>query len=193
MNMASNENARIELPLNVTAPDFSLVDIYDREVTLSKYRGKKMFIGFFRHAGCPFCNLRVHFLQKQREMLQERNMEMIFFFQSSASLLKSSIFHREINPIPVIADPERVTYQTYGIEDSTLKSIQSHLTQFLVTAIRARQQKVPTHLMKSGESFGAMPAEFLLDEELIIRKLHYSNGLNDRMEIRHILDFAEGT
>lgn len=62
----------VSVELNVSAPIFNLIDIYDRMVDLSNYKGKKVFIGFFRHAGCPFCNLRVHTLSKRREEFKEK-------------------------------------------------------------------------------------------------------------------------
>lgn len=74
---------RITLDLNVKAPDFNLIDVYDRPTSLAQLKGKKVFIAFFRHAGCPFCNLRVHFLQKHHLELKEKGLEMIFFFESS--------------------------------------------------------------------------------------------------------------
>lgn len=49
---------------------------------------------------------------------------------------------------------------------------------------------LPMHMMAGKESISTMPAEFLLDENLIIRKVHYSNGLNDRMSLELIMDFA---
>ena len=45
--------------------------------------------------------------------------------------------------------------------------------------------------MAGKESFNTIPAEFLLDEQGVIRKIHYSNGLNDRMSIEHIYKFAK--
>jgi len=66
----------------------------------------------------------------------------------------------------------------------------SHLTSFIQTAIRARAADVPVHLIAAGESISTMPAEFLLDEELVIRKLHYSNRLNDRFDLDEIRAFA---
>ena len=189
--MTTSDNSRILLDLNVSAPDFKLTDIFGRAIHLESYRGKTVFIGFFRHAGCPFCNLRVHRLQKEHENLKTKNMEMIFFFESSQSLLISSIFHKEVSPIPLIADPDKIWYSTYGIENSALKSLKSHLTGFIQTAIKAKINKLPMHTMASGESLNTMPAEFLLDKNLIIRKIHYSNGLNDRMSIEHIYNFAE--
>lgn len=181
------------LQLNVSAPPFSLMDIFDRPIDLSKYKGKKVFIGFFRHAGCPFCNLRVHNLVKLREPLLAKNMEMIFFFESRKETMLRSMFHREVSPIPLIADPEKKWYSIYGIEESFAKSTYSHLTTFIQTAIKAQRTKVPMHSMATGESFSTMPAEFLLDENLVIRKLYYSQTLNDRMSLQVIEEFATTT
>lgn len=190
--MESNtSDKRITVDLNVSAPAFELKDIYGRMIKLHDYKGKRVFIGFFRHAGCPFCNLRVHFLQKKYEELKSKNLEMIFFFESTESLLLSSIFHKDVSPIPLIADPDKIWYQTYGIESSALKSAKSHLTSFIKTSIQAKLKGLPIHPMKSGESITTIPAEFLVDENSIVRKIHYSNSLNDRMSIEHIYTFAE--
>jgi peroxiredoxin len=186
----SPQNLIVEL--NVAAPAFNIIDIFDRSINLNSYKGKKVFIGFFRHAGCPFCNLRVHNLMKIREKLSQQNMEMIFFFESKKELMLQSIFHKEVSPVPLIADPEKKWYNIYGIENSLLKTSMSHLTSFIQTAISASRKKLPIHAMASGESFSTIPAEFLLDENLIIRKIHYAKNLNDRMSIDTILDFAKG-
>lgn len=175
--------------LNVSAPIFNLIDIYDRNIDLNLYKGKKVFIGFFRHAGCPFCNLRVHNLSKKRDEYKARNLEMIFFFESSKNVMLQSIFHREISPIPIIADPEKIWYNAYGIEKSFLKSTFSHLTTFIQTSLKAKFNQLPMHLMAENESYSTMPAEFLLDEKLIIRKIHYSNSLNDRLSFEEIEKF----
>ncbi|HCW08925.1 MAG TPA: alkyl hydroperoxide reductase [Cytophagales bacterium] len=176
--------------LNVSAPAFKLIDIFDRTIDLKNYKGKKVFIGFFRHAGCPFCNLRVHNLMKIRDRLLANNMEMIFFFESKKEVMLQSIFHKEVSPVPLIADPEKKWYSIYGIENSPMKSAMSHLTSFIQTAISAKMKKLPIHMMAGKESISTMPAEFLLDENLIIRKIHYAKNLNDRMAMDTILDFA---
>ncbi len=182
---------RILLDLNVSAPAFNLKDIFGRQINLENYKGKRIFLAFFRHAGCPFCNLRVHFLQKKHEELKAKNLEMIFFFESKERLLLSSMFHKEISPIPLISDPEKIWYQTYGVENSAAKSAASHLTSFIQTAVKAKLKGLPMHMMAGGESISTMPAEFLIDEDLIIRKIHYAKGLNDRMSAEHIYEFAE--
>jgi thioredoxin-dependent peroxiredoxin len=178
------------LHFGVSAPQFDLKDIYDRRINLQNYIDKKILIGFFRHAGCPFCNLRVHTLTKIYEELKAQGMEMIFFFESKESVLLRSIFHKDVSPIPIISDPEKIWYNAYGIEQSGMKSAVSHITSFVQTAWKARQAGVPIHAMADGESIKTMPAEFLIDKGLIVKKVHYSNRLTDRMDISMIYDFV---
>ena len=47
----------MKLTKNVEAPHFKLNDMYGRAIDLNDYRDKKVFIGFFRHAGCPIARL----------------------------------------------------------------------------------------------------------------------------------------
>ena len=115
---------------------------------------------------------------------------MIFFFESKESVIVRSSFHQGVSPVPIISDPTKIWYRSYGLEESLMKSALSHLSSFVQTAWRAQAAHVPTHLMASGESFSTMPAEFLLDRNLIIRKVHYSDRLNDRLDLSEIERFA---
>lgn len=178
---------------NITAPVFQLKDIYGRNIDLNSYSNKKVLIAFFRHAGCPFCNLRVHALSKAHQELQAKGLEMIFFFESKENIILRSSFHQGVSPIPIISDPEKVWYQAYGLETSGYKSTLGHMASFVQTAIRAKIAGLPMHAMADGESISTMPAEFLLDTGLIIRDFHYSQRLNDRMRLDTIKAFAAQT
>lgn len=179
------------LKKNILAPVFNLKDIFGRTIDLNAYRNSKVLIAFFRHAGCPFCNLRVHALSKMHDELKSKGLEMIFFFESKEKVILRSSFHTGVSPIPIISDPEKVWYNTYGLEPSGYKSAISHLTSFVQTAIKAKAAGLPVHMMADGESINTIPAEFLLDKGLVIRKLHYSQTLNDRLEIADIKAFAD--
>lgn len=181
---------QLTIDLNVTAPKFDLKDIYGRTINLENYKGKKVFISFFRHAGCPFCNMRAHVLQKRYEEFKSKGLEMIFFFESPNEVLLNSTFHNEISPIPLIGDPEKVWYNTYGLSNEGPKVTFSFLTKFIQTAVKAKLKGLPNYTPKNGESPDTMPGEFLLDENLIIRKIHYSKGLTDRMSMEHIEGFV---
>lgn len=181
----------MKLETNLTAPAFALKDIFGRMIDLNEYKDKRIFIGFFRHAGCPFCNLRVHALTKVHEELKAKGMEMIFFFESKENVLLRSIFHKDVSPIPLISDPEKKWYDAYGLESSAYKSAVSHITSFVQTAFKARKAGVPIHAMADGESINTIPAEFLIEKGLIIKKVHYAQGLNDRINMDIVKAFAE--
>ena len=181
----------MRLENNIIAPSFNLKDIYGRMIDLNAYKDKKIFIGFFRHAGCPFCNIRVHALTKIHKEVKEKGLEMIFFFESKENVLLRSTFHQEVSPIPLISDPEKKMYAAYGLENSGYKSAVSHITTFVQTAFKAKSLGVPVHAMADGESITTMPAEFLIDKGLVVKAVHYSERLNDRMNIDTIRAFAE--
>jgi peroxiredoxin len=82
----------MKLERNLTAPLFRVKDIYGRIIDLNDYKEKRVFIGFFRHAGCPFCNIRVHSLTKVYEELKVRGLEMIFFFESKEKVFLIAFF-----------------------------------------------------------------------------------------------------
>ncbi|MFN0049079.1 MAG: peroxiredoxin-like family protein [Cytophagales bacterium] len=177
---------------NLLAPHFRKKDIFGREIDLNDYKDKKLMICFFRHAGCPFCNLRVHLLTKMEKEWKEKGLEMIFFFESKEKVMQMSTFHQEVSPIPLISDPEKKVYDAYGIESSGAKSAISHISTFVQTAYKATRLGLPIHTMKDGESISTMPAEFLIDKGLIVRAVHYSERLNDRMNLDKIKAFADG-
>jgi len=177
---------------NIPAPVFNEKDIYGRQINLEDYKDRKVLIAFFRHAGCPFCNLRVHYLSKAHESLKAAGLDMIFFFESKAQIILRSSFHRGTSPIPILSDPAKQWYNAYGLESSGAKSAISHLTSFVQTTFKAKSLGLPVHLMASGESISTMPAEFLLDKGLVVKRVHYSERLNDRLEIGDIEKFAKG-
>ena len=179
------------LTKNITAPLFKVKDVFGRTIDLNDYRDSKVLIGFFRHAGCPFCNLRVHELSKAHLELKGKGLEMIFFFESKEKVILRSSFHTGVSPIPIVSDPEKVWYGTYGLETSAFKSTMSHITSFVQTVIKAKSVGAPVHMMVDGESINTIPAEFLLDKGLVIRKLHYSQRLDDRLELSAIRNFAQ--
>lgn len=187
-----DHNTSTRLIKSALAPEFQLKDINNRSIVLKEYADQKLLIGFFRHAGCPFCNIRVHNLSKLYEELKPTGFKMIFFFESPVELISMSTFHGELSPIPIISDPEKVWYAKYGLEPSAYKSAVSHLRSFVGTAFEAYRKKLPMHMMKSGESINTIPAEFLIDRGLKIHEVHYSESLTDRMDVGKIRAFAKG-
>ena len=115
----------------VPSPEFELIDIFDRRINLKDYT-------------------RVHFLEKKYEEWKSKDLEMIFFFESTKELLMSSSFHRSVSPIPIISDPHKIWYKKYAVETSGLKSVKSHLSSFFLQVFEAKKKGLPVHLMPFG-------------------------------------------
>lgn len=188
--MTTTLDQNINIELNHPAPIFIREDIFDRRIDLSAYRGKKVLLAFFRHAACPFCNVRVFRLQKQAEKLKEQGLEMIFFFESTKENLLKNSFHPKVSPIPLIADPDKVLYLQYGVPEDKFGATLKNLPAMLPKMIEAKLNGVPFGSKQGSESIYTLPAEFLIDEKGIIKKLHYAKSLTDRMAIGEIERFA---
>lgn len=166
-----------------------MVDIFGGAVNNESLKGKKLLIAFYRHVGCPFCNIRAHTLQLAYPHLKKMGMEMIFFFESTQELLLANHFYENMSPVPIISDPEKTWYDKFGVESSRTKSIKSHIIFLIQTALVAKFKRLPVHWMAGDESFNTIPAEFLVDENGILRKANYWNNLKDRISMDTIVSF----
>jgi thioredoxin-related protein len=73
------------------APDFLLPDLYGKEVSLSRFKGKFVLLGFI-HTGCPVCNYQM----KQLEKLQNNLTDFTNLTIVSGKI--TSRFMKDVNP-----------------------------------------------------------------------------------------------
>jgi peroxiredoxin len=173
-----------------TAPAFKTTDTQGNEVSLSDYKGKKLLLSFYRNMYCPFCNMRVHQLSKLYPELKSKGLEMLFVFETAAEHLNRSSFHNDVFPIKLIGNPEKNLYALYDIEKSTLKVL---ATFFKVGTFKALSDGKNFNVPKGKDENSTenlIPADFLIDEEGIIRHAHYGNNLRDHIEIELIEKFS---
>lgn len=170
------------------APDFVATDIYGKEIKLSDYRGKKIILGFFRNVNCPFCNRRVHQIMGNNVRLRQKNLQMVFLFESTNEKLSSSVFHKGINPWPLIGDPDKNIYRQYGVENSVLKMMNTMIHSSLS---KAKNETKDLNLPEDKESSNTLiPADFFIDENFKIVKAHYGKHLDDHIPIDELKSFA---
>jgi len=180
----------MKLRAGQAAIDFSVKDMFGREIRLSDYKGKRILLGFFRNVNCPFCNLRVHELTKLREALESKNMVMIFMFESSNAHLKRSSFHQEVSPIPLIGDPEKKIYAQYGVEASVFKALSTLFTSGVMADFK-KGNSLPLPQEKDKDASQTMiPGDFLIDENFNIVKAYYGKDIRDHIAISEIKVFA---
>jgi peroxiredoxin len=152
----------MKLQTGNTALDFVAKDIYGNDVKLSDFKGKKIVLSFYRNVNCPFCN---------------RNEK-----------LSSSVFHQGISPWPLIGDPNKLVYNQYGIEQSTLKLMK---TMLVANIGQAKKEVKDFNLPEDKDaSMNLIPADFFIDENFKIVKAHYGKHLDDHVDIEELKAFA---
>jgi peroxiredoxin len=170
------------------AIDFNAEDIYGNKVQLSDYKGKKIILGFHRHMSCPFCNRRVHQLMGKNLRLQKSGVQIILLFESDNEKLKESVFHKGIQPWPLIGDPQRKLYDIYGIERSTLKLMKTMVASNPFKAMKeTKDLNLPEY---SGGSMNLIPADFFINENFTIEKAHYGSHADDHVDMSLLEEFA---
>ena len=170
-----------------SAPDFSMEDHLGNRVSLSNLRGKKVMLSFYRYASCPLCNLRVHELIKLHEEFSRKGLTMVAFFHSPRETILEYV-GKQGPPFLIIPDPERKVFDLYGIEESEEKYNKGAANKDRIEAAHALG-------FESGKKVDGsryvVPADFLIDEQGIIRTAYYGADISDHLPIEDIEKFLE--
>jgi len=171
------------------APLFQVTDQHGKRVSLEQYRGRKVLISFFRYSACALCNLRIQHFIERYPAWQRQSLDIIAFFESPEINLQAYV-GKQNPPFPLIADPSAVIYDQYGVESSEEK-VQNTLAdpsiKDVIAEVEAAGYKLTT---EEGSNFYRMPAEFLVDEDGIIRICHYSQVVTEHLPFHTIDLFA---
>lgn len=166
------------------APQFQVQDIFGNAVDLAALKGKKVMLSFYRYAGCPLCNLRVHSLLEETKALEDKIVMIAVFQSSSDAMLK--FVGRQQAKFPFIADPDMKLYRQYGVETSWMGLLK------ILAAIHK-----PIIAMSKGFLPGwidgpinRLPADFLIDENGVVQTAFYGNNIGDHIPIPDIHAFA---
>ncbi len=165
------------------AKDLNTTDIFDNEITLENFKGKKILLSFYRYASCPLCNLRVSELIEQDNYFKEKGLEILAIFQSPKESILEYVGKQNV-PFPIIADPEQRLYKLYGVEVSCLGLIRALFKPGKFK--EALNKGFHTGTMEGPKS--RIPADFIIDENKIILKAYYGKDIGDHMPIEMIKD-----
>lgn len=176
----------MKLRVDSSAPQIKTKDILGETFDLESLKGQKVLVSFFRFSNCPFCNLRIHTLSTQYEKL---GIKIVAIFESSNENLQKHLSHYEV-PFPVLSDKEGKYYKSYGLSKSLFGMFKGIVTR-------------PIEMLKGiskgkkllGEIDGnitRMPADFLIDENGIIKELMYAKDEGEHMDLGVIEKFVKG-
>jgi thioredoxin-dependent peroxiredoxin len=169
-----------------TVGDIHLPAVDGSEFQLEQIAGKRFLLSFFRFAACPFCNLRIHELATRFGEFGD-NFTVVAIFDSSPENLRRHA-RRHHAPFPILADERNVYYREFGVERSlagTLKGAATHMPSVLHALFVKGYW--PTSF---GGKLTTMPANFLVDEQGIIRVAHYGRDEGDHLPFEQVQAFA---
>ena len=155
--------------------------VFDTE----RLKGKPFMLSFFRFAGCPFCNLRLHELAKRYQEFGDDFRVVAIFDSPLANLVFHTRGHKA--PFPILADEGNQYYREYGIEHS-FGGVMKGMLFRMPTLMRAMMKGyIPTTIKGS---ITTMPADFLIDRNGIIQKAHYGSDEGDHLAFDEVKAFS---
>ena len=148
--------------------------------------GRRYLLSFFRFASCPVCNMRLHQLGRNFGEFGP-DFTIVAVFDSPLDNLRSHAT-RHSAPFPILADEHNTYYREFAIEHSLRGVLIGMLTR-LPTLLRGMfiHGYLP-HVVKGRLT--TMPADFLVDENGVIRVAHYGRDEGDHLPLDTIREFA---
>ncbi|MBI5460941.1 MAG: AhpC/TSA family protein [Gammaproteobacteria bacterium] len=155
---------------------------------LDVLRGTRVLLAFFRFAACPFCNLRVHELVSRFDELGGRLTVVAIFDSPLDNLRHQADRHRA--PFPILADETNAYYRAFAIERSIVGMFKAAFLRF-PSVLRAMLLKGFLPSSFQGR-LTTLPAEFLVDEQGVIREAYYGKDIGDHLPFEQVKAFALG-
>ncbi|WP_291115550.1 peroxiredoxin family protein [Flavobacterium sp. UBA6135] len=174
-----------KLKVGDKSPDFEAIDTNGDTLKLSNYKGQKVMIAFFRYAGCPVCNFRVHDLIENYDSILSKGYKIIAIYESDNVTLKEYLSETKV-PFPIIGDPNLKLYKEYGVQKSFWKMLGSAFKKQPMQAMK-KGGKLFSKKHKRDGSLSRIPADFLVDENGILTTVHYGNNIGDHLPLIEIL------
>ncbi len=156
---------------------FSTEDVFGNRVRLADYRGRQLLLSFYRYAGCPLCNYRLERLIILLPRFRRLGLDMVAVFQSPKDSIRFYVENRHEAPFPIVADPGRELYRKYGVENSW-KGLFRGALRFDTLLRAARRGFYPGKIEGNPAT---VPADFLIDADLIVREAYYGRDVGDHL------------
>jgi peroxiredoxin len=182
------QNIAVSQKLNIgdKAPYFETIDTNGDTIKLSNYKGQKVLIAFFRYAGCPVCNFRVHDLIENYDSIRSKGYQIVAVYESDNVTLKEYLFETPV-PFTVIGNPKLNLYKEYRVEKSFWKMLGSAFKKQPKEAMK-KGNKLFSKKHKRDGNLTRLPADFIVDENGILKAVYYGTNIGDHLPITEILN-----
>lgn len=118
-----------------------------------------------------------------------RELHLVRVFHSPVEALRGYAEGELALPFPILADPGREVYKSYGVGGSLLALLRppsfAHFRQAMRQGLRPRWRDA------RRDGIGGTPADFLIDPEGKIAKAHYGKSITDSLSPADALEWVE--
>lgn len=174
----------MSIAIGQLAPTFKRQTYKGDTVELDQYRGQKVWLGFYRWASCPLCNLRMSELLEHHREFEKAGIQLIGVFQSPAENIEKYVGKQGI-PFPIIPDPELELYATYGVH---ARLAGMFYPRVIGRALRAMAKGFFSLHMDGPKAM--VPADFLVDPEGVVWKAYYGSAVSDHIPFDEVREFG---
>ena len=174
------------IKVNDKAPTFTAIDVNGTKIDLEKYKGKKVFLAFFRYASCPVCNFRMHDILENYDQIKASGYEIIAIYESTNETLNEFLKDENV-PFPIIGDSELVLYKKYKVEKSFWRTIGSDFDKKVTKNKSKGKELFKGKKLKKDGNLTRIPADFLIDENGIITTAYYGTDIGDHLPLEQII------
>ncbi len=177
------------LQTGATAPIFAANDYTGSKIRLSDFAQSYVLLAFLRYSECPWCNLALHRLTMENNLLEESDCKVIAFIQSPPNEIRSSINekHHSVPKFPVIPDSSMKIYGKYGAELSALSGLRHHV-RHLPSWVQSVYTEKFTQKSINGEFFLAPAAILISPGDQKIIRADYKADFYEHEPFTHIYD-----
>jgi peroxiredoxin len=180
------------LKFNDPAPDVELQDADGKAVMLSSFWEKQtLILAFSRHFGCPQCKEMVDHLVVASPDIQKKNLGLVIVTQGTPEDAK--IFCSDRAPgVICLADPERKSYQAYGLERANVWQSFLSLNVWRSNRRLKRERGWNTDLPPEGQDALQMAGTFVIAPDGRVRLPYYYDDIADHPSVDLLLHGVMG-
>ena len=171
----------MKLKQNIPVPELKGTDIYGHSFYMRDLRGNKIFLTLYRTAACPFCNIRVHEVQKRSEEWKAKGVITIGIFASTQEALMKYAGAQQPN-FTFLANSHFLLYDVFGIKKARVGMYKSVLrVGTLFTSMTMR-----FFTMKTLGDSPILPADFLINENGVVERAYYGEDFGDHLPLDEV-------
>ncbi len=186
----TQKDNEMKLKENEQAPNFITKDVYGKAINLEDYRGKKVLLMFNRNVGCPICNLQYNSLSQKADYFKENGVVVLSVYESTTENMKAYL-DGETTFSTMIPNPDLSLYKLYGVERNIGKVMKGMLNG-AIGKIKKGKTFFSEKIKQDGNK-DRINAEFFIDENGLIKKVHYGAFIGDHLSFEEIKQYLSAS